>query len=88
MKNKSLPLIIGAIVVIAAAVFFMQGGDKTAKKSGDSSQPIVIPTHNWSSQIVMAYVIGGIFESMGNNCLLYTSPSPRDGLLSRMPSSA
>ena len=24
----------------------------------------------------------------GKNCLLYTSPSPRDGLLSRMPSSA
>ena len=23
-----------------------------------------------------------------HNCLLYTSPSPRDGLLSRMPSSA
>ena len=23
-----------------------------------------------------------------NRCLLYTSPSPRDGLLSRMPSSA
>ena len=27
-------------------------------------------------------------EEMANNCLLYTSPSPRDGLLSRMPSSA
>ena len=26
--------------------------------------------------------------SPGNGCLLYTSPSPRDGLLSRMPSSA
>ena len=26
------------------------------------------------------------FQSVG--CLLYTSPSPRDGLLSRMPSSA
>ena len=25
---------------------------------------------------------------MGKDCLLYTSPSPRDGLLSRMPSSA
>ena len=25
---------------------------------------------------------------MDRNCLLYTSPSPRDGLLSRMPSSA
>ncbi len=33
----------------------------------DSSKPIVIPTHNWSSQVVMAYVIGGIFENMGNN---------------------
>ena len=25
---------------------------------------------------------------LGHTCLLYTSPSPRDGLLSRMPSSA
>ncbi|MCH9704887.1 MAG: ABC transporter substrate-binding protein [Proteobacteria bacterium] len=35
--------------------------------AADSSEPIVIPTHNWSSQVVMAYVIGGIFEKMGNN---------------------
>ena len=28
------------------------------------------------------------FEILANACLLYTSPSPRDGLLSRMPSSA
>ena len=27
-------------------------------------------------------------SSVSNTCLLYTSPSPRDGLLSRMPSSA
>ena len=27
-------------------------------------------------------------ESLGNFCLLYTSPSPRDATLSRMPSSA
>ena len=27
-------------------------------------------------------------SSNNKNCLLYTSPSPRDGLLSRMPSSA
>ena len=33
--------------------------------SADSKKPIVIPTHNWSSQVVMAYVIGGIMESMG-----------------------
>ena len=36
-------------------------------KAADSSEPIVIPIHNWSSQVVMAYVIGGMFESMGNN---------------------
>ena len=27
-------------------------------------------------------------RDIANSCLLYTSPSPRDGLLSRMPSSA
>ena len=30
----------------------------------------------------------GGFWLAGTTCLLYTSPSPRDGLLSRMPSSA
>ena len=29
-----------------------------------------------------------VILEMGQDCLLYTSPSPRDGLLSRMPSSA
>ena len=67
MKNKNMPIIIGVIVlVVIGLVFFMQG-DKTAKKAGDSAEPIVIPTHNWSSQVVMAYVIGGIFEANGNN---------------------
>ena len=37
-------------------------------------------------------LIGADGETVGevcfNTCLLYTSPSPRDGLLSRMPSSA
>ena len=27
-------------------------------------------------------------SALNEDCLLYTSPSPRDGLLSRMPSSA
>ena len=29
-----------------------------------------------------------LLAAVGASCLLYTSPSPRDGLLSRMPSSA
>ena len=32
--------------------------------------------------------LGRTFSDMSARCLLYTSPSPRDGLLSRMPSSA
>ena len=37
-----------------------------------------------------AYPLGQriVFDTSQNTCLLYTSPSPRDGLLSRMPSSA
>ena len=31
---------------------------------------------------------GELFTDQVIACLLYTSPSPRDGLLSRMPSSA
>ena len=45
--------------------------------------------------VVFGSVIGGYIQkidgvSYGSYivCLLYTSPSPRDGLLSRMPSSA
>ena len=33
-------------------------------------------------------VMNSIISEIPNICLLYTSPSPRDGLLSRMPSSA
>ena len=42
-------------------------------------------THNINSTGV---VTATQFHGDGSNCLLYTSPSPRDGLLSRMPSSA
>ncbi|MEO2044193.1 MAG: glycine betaine ABC transporter substrate-binding protein, partial [Nitrospinaceae bacterium] len=41
----------------------------------DSKMPIVIPTHNWSSQVVMAYVIGGIFESIGDRVAYTPSDS-------------
>ena len=40
-----------------------------------------IPTDHAKSMIVK-------FRQTDNNCLLYTSPSPRDATLSRMPSSA
>ena len=39
------------------------------------------------SRILMAVFIV-VLSRLLDSCLLYTSPSPRDGLLSRMPSSA
>ena len=37
---------------------------------------------------VVCRTITGDLAVLADHCLLYTSPSPRDGLLSRMPSSA
>ena len=47
----------------------------SAINAADSKRPIIIPTHNWSSQVVMAYVIGGIFESIGNRVAYTPSDS-------------
>ena len=38
--------------------------------------------------LLVANVANGLTESSRFRCLLYTSPSPRDATLSRMPSSA
>ena len=45
-----------------------------------------ILTQLWKSRHTEPH-IGKLYEKY-KACLLYTSPSPRDGLLSRMPSSA
>ena len=42
--------------------------------------------YDMATPIITAMV--KVFAAVGMACLLYTSPSPRDGLLSRMPSSA
>lgn len=41
----------------------------------DSSDPIIIPIHNWSSQIVMSNVVGQLFEKMGNEVEYVTTDS-------------
>ena len=51
--------------IMSAAVLAVSSA--TASFAEDSSDPIIIPTHNWSSQIVMSHVVGQIFESMGNS---------------------
>ena len=54
----------------------------TFNVNADSNKPIIIPTHNWSSQIVGAHVIGGIFEAAGNRVIYKNSDSQKvyDGI--------
>ena len=40
------------------------------------------------NHLLSTYHTATVFVQAAGFCLLYTSPSPRDGLLSRMPSSA
>ena len=56
--RKIISLISAAIISVASFA---------GLSHADSKKPIVIPTHNWTSQIVMGNGIVGIFERTGNN---------------------
>ena len=87
---------IGAPIVLAMILFevvFSSVNNKNLYKKDDTLCTMGLLTGN----ILMVFAIKGITLALHfylfqfklfNFCLLYTSPSPRDGLLSRMPSSA
>lgn len=62
--NTNLLLSASAVLAMTSTAF-----------ASDSSDPIIIPVHNWSSQIVMSNVVGQIFEEMGNNVEYVTTDS-------------
>ena len=66
--------------------------NELADKLGVSRQPVSHALHLLHRQGLVAESGRRGFEvtqlDPARTCLLYTSPSPRDGLLSRMPSSA
>ena len=54
----------------------------------DKRNDPITPTRGWDFRLSQDFAgLGGDVQYL-RTCLLYTSPSPRDGLLSRMPSSA
>ena len=56
---------------------------------GFSGESDIDPLAALGSMPTVFMFVGILFPlNLVNSCLLYTSPSPRDGLLSRMPSSA
>ena len=77
--------------------FFQSGGDVTVTFSHTGSQweisinddgDVSIGGTNPSTSKVVPSTGWTLTSPLLSGCLLYTSPSPRDGLLSRMPSSA
>ena len=66
---------------------FLQLGKSVEERSNTGLQEVfnsVFPIKDYAGKSELHY----IDYYLDNPCLLYTSPSPRDGLLPRMPSSA
>ena len=71
------------IAIIGAGIAGITTAYSLAKRG---HQVIVIDQRRYPA-MATSYANGGQL-SASNGCLLYTSPSPRDATLSRMPSSA
>ena len=61
---------------------------KLSKDKREEAERNNQPTADFISCAAFGKTAEVIANYHGKGCLLYTSPSPRDGLLSRMPSSA
>ena len=79
-----LALILTILGLLGPTLWNISGLRKEFRNPGDKrlSDRTVGEESPLSVEILMKSVL------RENTCLLYTSPSPRDGLLSRMPSSA
>ena len=65
------------------------GGLRTGRSSPALLEPIQVDAYGSSMPMNQVGTISAPdARTLSVHCLLYTSPSPRDGLLSRMPSSA
>ena len=86
-----------SITEVEIADWLVQDGDYVEKDQAiaevDSDKATLELPAEASGTITLQAEVGdavavGAVVCLINTCLLYTSPSPRDGLLSRMPSSA
>ena len=82
--------------LVGVEVFLVDYGIKAEVELSDISELLPEFSYDNFPPCALKVVIGGVVPGDGDTdwgtqaaiCLLYTSPSPRDGLLSRMPSSA
>ena len=80
-ESWQLELIVSGIVIFGlfSGVDFLQEHETKIRAFGESTT---------RSGIILFTAIMTTWAAMYISCLLYTSPSPRDATLSRMPSSA
>ena len=62
--------------------------DLSVENRDATNDQVTVDAANATKKYGVAVKCATITPDEGRVCLLYTSPSPRDGLLSRMPSSA
>ena len=91
MNSLLLPPILGVIGMLAAALVYMlvmkyPDGEDKVKKIGDQIHAGALAFMKTEYKYLTIFIV--VIVLLAWFCLLYTSPSPRDGLLSRMPSSA
>ena len=92
---KRLLLLLVPLVLADPAIAFDEGWyDKEEKPELSTDQSETLRKYSefhqscMDIQMTMWGEVAELMEDLAIACLLYTSPSPRDGLLSRMPSSA
>ena len=73
-----------SIVLILLAEMLQGANEEAGLLTGDLAPLPVTAIDLFAGALIPGLILVGMFII----CLLYTSPSPRDGLLSRMPSSA
>ncbi|MCB1882887.1 MAG: ABC transporter substrate-binding protein [Geminicoccaceae bacterium] len=64
LSRLSAALLLGASFGLGGAAL---AADVDVPGVPESEDAIAIPTHNWSSQIVMSHVVGDLFEKLGYN---------------------
>ena len=81
-----------AMVYLLHAYFGRDGREEAEamleRHSGDPDKPRILGAFNEETPDWLSYFMFTYFTDRDGNCLLYTSPSPRDLSTSRMPSSA
>ena len=83
-KIKGVSLIESLVCLVIIGIGFIGVNQMMSYATTSIDRSVEANKINFLSETAIEDIMG----DTNNACLLYTSPSPRDGLLSRMPSSA